>query len=436
MNKTKSIYQNCLQRMFALQRFGIKLELDTILGILKLLGDPHLSYRCIHIAGTNGKGSIASSLALILHNSGYRVGLFTSPHLIKFNERIQINGKSINDEQVVSLYETVRKADQGERKATFFEFATAMAFYEFAYSQVDWAVIETGMGGRLDATNIIRPRLSVITNISLEHQAYLGNTLTQIAMEKGGIIKPDIPVVTGVSQKSVISVIEKISRKQNASCYRNGKDFCVRRNANGHFDYIGMDQNIENLTTGLAGKHQSDNAAVVLAACEQLIRQNMILPQNVIRSALKNNHWPGRLEKALDTPRVILDGAHNQMAAHVLSNYIKEELKNFETTLVIGILDDKPYEKMLKSLVPVCRRIILTQPNNQRAIPAEKLLKIVSPMNSDVEIIKDVTAATLKAIKTCKPDEAVCIAGSLYVVGEAKETISKLVISSDEEVSI
>jgi dihydrofolate synthase/folylpolyglutamate synthase len=425
MNKTDSVYEKCLQSMFALQRFGIKLELDTISGILKLLGNPHLSYRCIHIAGTNGKGSIASSLALILHNSGYRVGLFTSPHLVKFNERIQINGKPVNDEQVVSLYKTVRNADRGERKATFFEFATAMALYEFACSQVDWAVIETGMGGRLDATNIIKPELSIITNISLEHQAYLGNTLTQIAGEKGGIIKPDTPVVTGVSQKSVITVIEEISRKQNAPCYRKGRDFRIRRKTNGHFDYFGIERDIKNLAAGLAGNHQLDNAAVVLAACEQLTNQGMILPQNVIRSTLKNNHWPGRLEEALDKPRVILDGAHNQMAARVLSNYIKEELKSYETTLVVGILDDKPYEKMLKSLVPVCKRVILTQPNSPRALSAEKLLKIVGPMNSDVEIIKDVATATLKAIKNCKPTEAICIAGSLYVVGEAKEALLK-----------
>ena len=426
MNKTESIYENCLQSMFALQRFGIKLELDTILGLLKLLGNPHLSYRCIHIAGTNGKGSIASSLALMLNDSGYRVGLFTSPHLIKFNERIQINGKPINDEKVVSLYKTIRNADRGERKATFFEFATAMALYEFACNQVDWAVIETGMGGRLDATNIIKPKLSIITNISLEHQEYLGNTLTQIAVEKGGIIKPNIPVVTGVSQKSVISVIEEISRRQNAPCYRKGKDFRIRCKANGHFDYFGIDQNIKNLTTGLAGNHQLDNAAIVLAACEQLINQGMILPQNVIRNTLKNNHWPGRLEKVCAKPRVILDGAHNLMAARVLSDYIKEELKEFATTLVVGILDDKPYEKMLKLLVPVCRKVILTKPKINRALAPQKLFDIVIPINSNIEIIEDVAVAVSTAIKNCRSHEAVCVAGSLYVVGEAKEALSNL----------
>ena len=412
--------------MFALQRFGIKLELTTILGILNLLGNSHLSYRSIHVAGTNGKGSIASALAAILQNSGFKVGLYTSPHLVKFNERIQINGKPIEDERVISLYETVNKADCGERKATFFEFATAMALYEFACAQVDWAVIETGMGGRLDATNIIRPNLSIITNISLEHQSYLGHTLAKIASEKGGIIKPNVPVVSGVTQKSVIEVIANICRKQTAPFYRLGQDFHIRRQHNGHFDYFGIHQDIKALTTGLAGDHQFMNAAIVLGACEQLIDQGLILQHNVIRKALKNNHWPGRLEIVSARPRVILDGAHNLMAARVLSDYIKKELKEFQTTLVVGILDDKPYEKMLKSLVPVCAKVILTQPKINRALAPQKLSEIVKPINSNFEIIEDVARAVSTAIKNCQSHEAICIAGSLYVVGEAKEALSKL----------
>jgi dihydrofolate synthase/folylpolyglutamate synthase len=426
MKHTQSTYEKCLYKMFALQRFGIKLELTTILGILNLLGNSHLSYRSIHVAGTNGKGSIASALAAILQNSGFKVGLYTSPHLVKFNERIQINGKPIEDERVISLYETVNKADCGERKATFFEFATAMALYEFACAQVDWAVIETGMGGRLDATNIIRPNLSIITNISLEHQSYLGHTLAKIASEKGGIIKPNVPVVSGVTQKSVIEVIANICRKQTAPFYRLGQDFHIRRRHNGHFDYFGIHQDIKALTTGLAGDHQFMNAAIVLGACEQLIDQGLILQHNVIRKALKNNHWPGRLEIVSARPRVILDGAHNLMAARVLSDYIKKELKEFQTTLVVGILDDKPYEKMLKSLVPVCAKVILTQPKINRALAPQKLSEIVKPINSNFEIIEDVARAVSTAIKNCQSHEAICIAGSLYVVGEAKEVLSKL----------
>ena len=182
--------------MYGLRRFGIKLGLTTIRKILKELGNPQQGYACIHVAGTNGKGSVASSLASILCQSGYKTGLYTSPHLVRFNERIQVNNRPISNKDVVAAYEAVRQVNFGRREPTFFEFATAMALYEFGRQQVDWAVIETGMGGRLDATNVIQPELSIITNISLEHRDYLGDTLSRIASEKAGIIKRRKPVVT------------------------------------------------------------------------------------------------------------------------------------------------------------------------------------------------------------------------------------------------
>jgi len=425
MKKSQSSYEACLAKMFALHRFGIILGLDTIKNILTALGDPHRSFRCIHIAGTNGKGSIASSLASILKKAGFRTGLYTSPHLVKFNERIQIDGNPIDDESVVRLYELVKEANQGKRGATFFEFATAMAFKEFARRKVDWAVIETGMGGRLDATNIVSPELTIITNIALEHKEYLGNTLAQIASEKGGIIKPDIPVVTGVTQQSVIAVIEDICRRQKSACFRKGKDFRIRRKPEGRFDYFGIHQNIKDLTTGLAGEHQFDNAAIALAACEQLIARGIALPEAVIRNALATHHWAGRLEKVLDRPMVILDGAHNLMAAKVLAQYLQENLKDKTTTLVIGILSDKPYEAILKSLVPTCAKVILTQPKIDRSLPPETLLKTASRIHSKVEIIPDVAEALETAINRSAAEDAVCVAGSLYVVGEAKEALAK-----------
>ncbi|MBW1940778.1 MAG: bifunctional folylpolyglutamate synthase/dihydrofolate synthase, partial [Deltaproteobacteria bacterium] len=183
--------------MYGLRRFGIKLGLETIGKILETLGNPHKSFKCIHVAGTNGKGSIASALASILHASGYKTGLYTSPHLVRFNERICINNEPVSDEDVINSYEKVKKVqEKADRGLTFFEYTTAMAFYEFGRQKVDWAVIETGMGGRLDATNIIEPSISIISNLSIEHTTYLGNTIAQIAEEKGGIIKENTPVVT------------------------------------------------------------------------------------------------------------------------------------------------------------------------------------------------------------------------------------------------
>ncbi len=424
-NKSLSAYENCLAKMFSLHRFGIILGLDTIADMLKKLGDPQRNFNCIHIAGTNGKGSIASWLATMLRNAGQKVGLYTSPHLVKFNERIQIDGRPIEDDRVISLYETVLEANHGERQATFFEFATAMALYEFSRLHVDWAIIETGMGGRLDATNIILPKLSIITNISLEHQSYLGDTLEEIAAEKAGIIKPGVPVVTGVEQPSVIQVVEAASSKNNSPCYRKDKDFQIHLNADGTLDYAGIDCQMKNVNIGLAGNHQLDNAAIVLAACEQLKRQGVDISEEVIRTSLLENNWPGRLEKVMDRPRVILDGAHNLTAAQVLADYIKQEFSLTRTTLVVGILDDKPYEAMLKILVPTCSKVILTQPKINRALNPQTLLPLVQSLSNEVEIIPDVACALQTAIAQSLPEDAVCVAGSLYVVGEAKESLGK-----------
>jgi dihydrofolate synthase/folylpolyglutamate synthase len=265
MNKE---YNQCLTEMFGLHRFGIKLGLDVIRHILNHLKNPENSFSCIHIAGTNGKGSIASGLASILSAAGYKVGLYTSPHLIKFNERITVNGIEVTDEEIISSYQAVKAIPKTDREPTFFEYTTAMALHLFAQSNVDWAIIETGMGGRLDATNVLSPALCVISNISMEHRFYLGNTIAEITGEKGGIIKHNTPVVTGVTQKSAVDVLKKIASKKSAPLYQLGKDFKVRRNKNSFFSYSGIDHQWKNMKTGLPGSHQTDNAALILAACE------------------------------------------------------------------------------------------------------------------------------------------------------------------------
>src|SRR6056297_2609627 len=223
-------YQQCLDEMYGLRRFGIILGLDVIGGMLEKLGNPQDRYASIHISGTNGKGSIASALANILYHAGYRVGLYTSPHLVRFNERIRINNEEISNRHVVDAYETVKAAHHGGREATFFEYTTAMALYCFAKANVDWAVVETGMGGRLDATNILRPEISIISNISMEHRAYLGHTIAQIAGEKAGIIKAGTPVITGARQKTAVETIRRAAKYQSAPFFRLGEHFRVRRN--------------------------------------------------------------------------------------------------------------------------------------------------------------------------------------------------------------
>ncbi len=422
----KSAYNACLEAMYGLRRFGIILGLETIQKMLEGLKNPQNRFQSIHIAGTNGKGSVASALSSILHCAGCKAGLYTSPHLVKFNERICINNQPVSDEDVVEECETVKSVPYGEREPTFFEYSTAMAFYEFAKQKVDWAVIETGMGGRMDATNIVLPAVSVITNISLEHQSYLGKTVAQIAGEKGGIIKPGTPVITGAKQKNAISVLEKIAEEKSAPLYRLGKDFRVRRKKSGAFTYFGLEDTWHDMQTSLSGSYQADNAALALAVCEILNRNKKAdIPATAVRDGLMKNRWPGRLEVVSESPLVILDGAHNLAAAQNLADFLSENMKGRKVTLVLGILDDKPYVAMLRSLLPVCSRLILTQAKTGRALTPETLYEAAKETVQDIKIIPDVSEALDYAVKTAEPDEAVCVAGSLYVVGEAKAAIEK-----------
>ncbi len=418
-------YTGILDEMFALRRFGIKLGLSTVRQMLKELGQPHHRFRSIHVAGTNGKGSIASLLAAVLQRAGYRVGRYTSPHLVRFNERICINDAPISDRQVVDAYRAVKQACHGTRPPTFFEFTTVMAFYEFKRQAVDWAVIETGMGGRLDATNVLSPALSIISNISLEHQSYLGNTIERIAAEKGGIIKTATPIVTGATQPKVIAVLRELASRKSAPLFCLGKDFRVRKNRNETFGYFGIQAVWRDLSIRLQGAHQLKNAALALVACEILGKNSAAVPLPAIYKGLAEAAWPGRLEIVTTAPLIILDGAHNKIAAHRLAEYFRDRLRGRPITLVVGILDDKPYKAMLQSLLPYCRRVIVTRPRIDRGLPPETLFAEAQKRIPDVVIRPDVESAVFHAIDTTAAGDAICIAGSLYVVGEAKTALER-----------
>ena len=411
--------------MFALRRFGIKLGLATVRRMLAGLGRPERRYRCIHVAGTNGKGSVASALAAVLMHSGYRVGLYTSPHLVRFNERIRVNGREISDADIVRLYRRVARVSADGREPTFFEFTTAMAFDEFARQRVEWAVIETGMGGRLDATNVITPVVSVITNISCEHREYLGQTIAQIAFEKAGIIKRARPVVTGIRQASALAVVQKRANDLAAPLYRLGAQFRTRREPGGTFTYRGIGELWRGLSTGLEGAHQVGNAALVLAACELLLPCAPRLKPDHIRAGLRENRWPGRLERVSERPLVIFDGAHNLDAARQLARYVAAHFKGRPLTLVVGILDDKPYRAMLKLLAPLAGRVIATQAKINRALPAQRIADAARPLAPEVAVVADVARALRHAVKTASSDSLTLVAGSLYVVGEAKAAVDR-----------
>jgi dihydrofolate synthase/folylpolyglutamate synthase len=424
----RETHTKCLERMFALRRFGIKLGLATIRAMLAGLGNPHRRYPCIHVAGTNGKGSVAANLAAVLMTSGYRVGLYTSPHLVRFNERIRIDDREITDADIVRLYRRVRAALPGGREPTFFEFTTAMALDEFGRRKVDWAVIETGMGGRLDATNVLTPEVAIITNIALEHREYLGNTLAEIAFEKAGIIKRRRPVVTGAKQASALAVIAGKAQAQSAPLFRLGNAFRVRRTHGGRFTYYGIDHVWPDMATGLQGGYQVDNAALTLAACELLMKKAPRLTPARIREGLLTSRWPGRLERVCESPPVMFDGAHNLAAARQLARHLDAHFMNRSITMVIGILDDKPYQAMLRLLLPRAARLIVTRAKTNRALPPEKLAAAARTMVADVRIVPDVGSALRFAMETAAPQSLTVVAGSLYVIGEAKAALENAAV--------
>ncbi|RLC31688.1 MAG: bifunctional folylpolyglutamate synthase/dihydrofolate synthase [Deltaproteobacteria bacterium] len=344
-----------------------------------------------------------------------------------------INGVEVTDGEIVSSYQAVKAIPKTDREPTFFEYTTAMALHLFGKAEVDWAIIETGMGGRLDATNVLSPALSIISNISMEHRFYLGNTIAEITGEKGGIIKHNTPVITGVTQKTAVEVLQKIASEKSASLYRLGEEFKVRRCKNGCFSYSGIDHQWKNMKTGLPGSHQVDNASLILAACEILIQKGIRLELDMIKNCLATYSWPGRLEiihtKSNLTPEIIIDGSHNLMAARKLGQFLRQKYAHKELTLVIGILDDKPFESIMQSLLPSCAHVILTEPDIDRSLPPEKLMPFTKSIVNDTVIVEDVTSAVTRAIDTTASDGAICIAGSLYVVGEAKQALKNIGIT-------
>jgi len=347
------------------------------------------------------------------------------------SKQVCINGNPVADEDIMEAYEKIKDAGKNhDRQATFFEISTAMAFYLFKKHQVDFAIIETGMGGRLDATNIIIPEVSIITNISIEHSEYLGNTIREITGEKAGIIKQNRPVITGVKQKDAQSVLTETAKKHNSVLYVLGKDFKVRRNQDGSFNYYGLNYTFRNMTCALLGNYQIQNAAIAISALEIISEKTDLLKsdtgaetltQDLVQSGLTKTSWPGRLEIVSQAPFVMIDGAHNLHAAKILADYLKTNFKKNEMTLILGILDDKPYKQILSTLIPCCSNVILTEPRIARSIPAETLQKEALKYLEHVTIMKSVDQAVSQTIKHAESRDKICIAGSLYVAGEAKQ---------------
>ncbi|UCG13709.1 MAG: bifunctional folylpolyglutamate synthase/dihydrofolate synthase [Deltaproteobacteria bacterium] len=415
-------YKRALAYLYDLQKYGIKFGLSSTSNLLKHLQDPHKRLRVIHVAGTNGKGSTAAMLSAILTQAGYLAGLYTSPHLVRFNERFRINEREVLDEEILEVFRRVKAVVDEREPPTFFEMTTAMALSLFAERRVDWAVLEVGMGGRLDATNVVQPRVTVINNVFLDHQEFLGVTLTRIAREKAGIIKEGVPLITAVSQPAALAVIKARCLETRAPCFRIGREIKVRSLGEGRFTYRGLKWSLDNLQIPLAGRHQSVNAATALGALEVLEGQGELrmVPEQ-IHQGLAKTRWSGRLELLSRRPRILLDGAHNFAGMVALCRALQEEYAYRKLIVVLGIMADKDLRGMLLRLAPLADHIILTKPKYERAAEPESLQEVAGSFAGRTELIRPVQEALERATGLAAAEDLVLVTGSLYFIGEVKE---------------
>jgi len=394
--------------------FGANFGLENTLKLAALAGNPQEKLRFIHVAGTNGKGSTCAMLENIYRAAGLRTGLFTSPHLVSFRERIQVNRQLIPESDLVRLVEALRNANQ-ESDATLFEFATVMALKFFAEQKCDLVIWETGLGGRLDATNIVTPLASVITNIALDHQQWLGDTLEKIAAEKAGIIKPGIPVVTAINEPEAITVVEKIAREKNAPLITVAADGSPPP---AKFTPLCRDA----ATLPLLGEHQKTNAALALATVEVLQKQ-IPVTENQIRAGLKQVDWPGRLQlvQKANGQNILLDGAHNPAGAMVLSEALEKHFPAGRRTLVLGILRDKNWREICAILAPLAAEIFTVPVASERTANPSELAAACRVENPAAKVF---ACDSLKsALQKISAENFTVIAGSLYLVGEALEAL-------------
>jgi dihydrofolate synthase/folylpolyglutamate synthase len=420
---SRDAYQQSLDYLYGLEKFGMIFGLAKVEAILEAIENPHREIQAIHIGGTNGKGSTAAMMASILRKEGYRTGLYTSPHLIRFTERIKINGKEIEQEEVAELAGWMRKRVEEAGVPppfTFFDFTTALALLYFKQKMVDLAVLEVGLGGRLDSTNVVDPLLSIITNIAKDHEEQLGRSLLKIAGEKAGIIKKGRPLLTAATQPQVLRLFSKMCQERRSPYYRVGKEFRYVQNGERNFDYEGLDRKLWNISLNLGGPHQIINATTALGAMEVLDDLGYSVSNDAMIEGVKEVEWPGRLEMVCSSPRVVLDGAHNPAGALALKESMEREFQFQHLNLILGVMKDKDIRSMLRLLAPLAHHLILTRPHTDRAAPPALLLKALGKNGEKAEIVEDLEGAIGKGLSMTKEDDLLCITGSLYTVGEAR----------------
>ncbi len=425
-------YKESVSWLYSLQKFGIKFGLSKTSNLLKAFGNPHLAQRYIHIAGTNGKGSVGAMLESVLIKSGLKVGLYSSPHLVSFTERFRINREFIKKDQAASIIMELKEAISKKEPPTFFELTTAMAFICFFREDVDVGIIEVGMGGRLDATNVIYPMVSIITNIGLEHQEFLGNNIIDIAKEKGGIIKEGVDLVTGVTQPSVVRLLESLCKKKDAAFWRVGRSVQYRRLPSGLLGYYGLRDRYTDIELGLQGRFQYRNAALALLTLEILKRKGLFISDEAVRAGLEDLIWPGRLEEVSSNPTIILDGAHNPSAMRSLADSIGRDFDFKKLILILGIMEDKDIKNILKEILPLANRVIYTRPTYYRAADPQYLMDLAREFGKAGEVYLPIKAAIDRAVNLADKRDLILVTGSLFTVGEAKSCLDPIGYPSED----
>jgi len=416
MTRTDDAYRDVLDSLFRLRRFGVKLDVLAPQRALVRLGDPTRGLPVVQIAGTNGKGSVAAMVEAITRRSGLRVGLYTSPHLCRFTERIRIDGEEISRAEIVAHYRRVR---QEAPELTFFEITTAMAALAFADHRLDLGVVEVGLGGRLDATNVFEPAVIGITPIGREHTAYLGQDLDRIAWEKGSLMRPGVPTATTASDPVVQSVLRRLAAVKSAPFLELGPDFGVTDRDDGAVDYQGPGGAIRVQPPPLLGPHQQQNAALALALVG-LVPPALRPTDEARESGLVEVCWPGRMELLEGPPRVLLDAGHNPQAVATLLAAL-QRVRRRRTVVVLATMMDKDNAQLIPALVKAGDRALITRVQYYRGADPERLRTLVPPaLQSRVQVSPDVPTALDEARRQAGPEDLIVVAGSVFLVGEAR----------------
>ncbi|MBL7149847.1 MAG: bifunctional folylpolyglutamate synthase/dihydrofolate synthase [Candidatus Cloacimonetes bacterium] len=423
-------YQEFLDYIYQRHSGNVKLGLDRINNILKEMNYPNLALKGIHIAGTNGKGSTAAMCEAMSLQYYLKTGLNTSPHLVDYRERIRLDGENINLKELINIYKKWGPVFE-KHEASFFEITTAMAFNYFQANNVENAIFEVGLGGRLDGTNPFAATVSVITTISFDHTKSLGDTIEKIAYEKAGIIKENTPVVLGQMNRTSVEVIKKIAREKNAQVYEFGKDFeisDIHIDPNGSaFNYHDPQIELPGLTINLLGKHQPYNAAAAIKAFSLFLQKTgKPFDETKIRKALININWPGRMQIISKDPTVIIDGAHNEEGMRVLINNLEVLFPDKKIFFVLAILRDKNLEQIIRDVCSISYKIFISKNKSTRAAEIEDQLNIAKKHHTNFETVMNVVDAAKQAISEADKEDIVIISGSLYTISEVLKEKEKL----------